>query len=86
MSGLVDACLAAIRESEPHPRGVVINSKAWDEVVRNAQHVKPRADGLMEFCGFKVKVDDIIPDHVIVWTDDSGNVLHIQDLRNEKSE
>jgi len=66
-------------------RGMMVGSGAWDQILDNAHLVKPAPHGLMEFCGFKVMVNEELPDHIIVWTDDRGKPLHIQSLRKDEA-
>lgn len=63
--------------------GMIVSAIRWDEVVSNVQFVKPSREGLTEFCGFKVQVNDLVPDYLIVWTDSKGVPLHITDLRKD---
>ena len=80
-SAFVAACLEAAKEIKPQIRGMIVSEARWDEILENAQLVTPTADGLMEFSGLKVRVSPYVPDHFIVWTDNQGKTLHVQDLR-----
>lgn len=82
MDELLKGCeAAALLPTVPY--GMVINHARWDDIMSNVPLVKPSREGLMEFHGFKVKVDDRVPDYLIVWTDAKGVVLHITDLRKD---
>lgn len=81
-SELIKACEAA-KIAPQRPRGMIISEGTWDKVVEHAQYVDPRYDGLMAFCGFKVAVDDKVPDDTIIWTDDDGNPVHVTKMRKD---
>jgi len=78
----IQACLAVKEAEQPgFAYGMVVNETRWDQVVSHADLVKPAPAGLMEFCGFKVAVNNLLPDYIIVWTDAKGAVVHVSDLR-----
>ena len=82
-SPFLQACLRQLAKplhAPMTPRGMVIGKALWNEVIANAQHVTPRRDGLMEFCGFKVSVDETTPEKCVVWVDSEGKIIHVSNL------